>query len=162
MALFQKILTLRQRKIMVTDSISRLRHLCDIIPDVLRRVSSEEYAAKPVPDKWSKKEILGHLIDSATNNHQRFIRVQFEDIPAIWYDQDNWVKHSAHHRIPVEQLIAFWESYNRHLTVLLGQIPEEKLDRLCRMKDGSTVTLGFLIIDYVSHLEHHLRQLTDY
>ncbi|SFC75029.1 DinB superfamily protein [Parapedobacter composti] len=147
---------------MITDAVNRLRHLCHVLPAALHRISAHEYTAKPVPGKWSKKEILGHLIDSAANNHQRFVRVQFEEMPAIWYDQDQWVVYSAHQHTPVEQLIGFWESYNRYLAFLLEQIPEERLGRLCRMKDGRTVTLGFLIDDYVAHLEHHLRQLTDY
>jgi Protein of unknown function (DUF664). len=147
---------------MIADSINRLRYLCDTIPESLRSISEAAYTAKPVPNKSSKKEILGHLIDSATNNHQRFVRVQFEENPAIWYDQDRWVIYSAHQQTDVEQLITFWESYNRHLTFLLGQLPEERLGRPCRMKDGRTVTLVFLINDYVSHLEHHLKQLIDY
>lgn len=147
---------------MTSESIKRLRYLCDTIPESLRSISEAAYKAKPVPNKWSKKEILGHLIDSATNNHQRFVRVQFEESPPIWYDQEQWVIYSAHQQTDTEQLITFWESYNRHLAFLLEQLPEERLGRLCRMKDGRTVTLAFLITDYVSHLEHHLKQLIDY
>ncbi len=140
-------------------AIDKLIYLCDTVPDKLRRIDEAEFSAKPLPTKWSKKEILGHLIDSATNNHQRFIRARFEDNPLIWYDQDNWVRYSEYQRMPLQQLIGFWEHYNRHLLFLLGLIPDEGLGRLCTMKDGSRLTLGFLITDYVAHLEHHLRQL---
>lgn len=144
---------------MINTSIDRLRYLCDYVPARLREISEVEFAARPHPDKWSKKGILGHLIDSAANNHHRFVRVQFEDTPTIWYDQDNWVRLSRYDEWPADQLISFWASYNRHLGQLVERIPEASLSRHCRMKDGSTVTLEFLITDYVVHLEHHLHQL---
>ncbi|WP_257669810.1 DinB family protein [Parapedobacter tibetensis] len=144
---------------MINDAINRLEYLCDIIPQLLHEISEEEFSTKPSPEKWSKKEILGHLIDSATNNHQRFVRVQFEDCPSIWYDQDNWVAYSRHQQVPKEQLIAFWASYNRYLAILLSHIPNENLQCTCRMRDGGVVTLNFLIDDYVAHLEHHLGQM---
>lgn len=72
---------------MMSISVQRLQYLIDIIPEKLAGINEREFGLKPAVTKWSKKEMLGHLIDSATNNHQRFIRVQYENAPVIVYDQ---------------------------------------------------------------------------
>ncbi|WP_336518297.1 DinB family protein [Pollutibacter soli] len=147
---------------MIAETIDRLIYLCEFIPPLLLKIDRVQFSEKPSAKKWSRKEILGHLIDSATNNHQRFVRVQFENEPSIWYKQDQWVEFSYHQQIDTNQLISFWETYNRYLAVLLRTIPLEMLQRRCVMKDGSVVTLEFLVNDYVTHLEHHLRQIVEY
>jgi hypothetical protein len=139
-----------------------LSFLCEILPDKLRQLTEVELNARPQPDKWSKKEILGHLLDSAANNHHRFVRAQLEDTPTIFYDQDQWVRVQAYRHEDVTLLISFWEMYNRHLAHLINTIPSENLEKECRLKDGTRVTLAFLVTDYVQHLEHHLRQLVNY
>ena len=94
--------------IMTTSSHSRLLQLCDSIPGALSKISETKFNEKPAPGAWSKKEILGHLIDSATHNHQRFVRTQFEYIPKISYDGDQWVNHSHYQEMPSGHLIRFW------------------------------------------------------
>ena len=118
-------------------------------------------SSKPHLHKWSKKEIIGHLIDSAANNHQRFVRVQFENEPLISYDQEKWNEHAFYQRIDGEQIINFWTVYNKQLIELTRHIPEKSLQRQCRVKD-QVLTLEFLIQDYVEHMEHHLRQVVIY
>jgi hypothetical protein len=71
---------------LITQSLHRLHYLCRIIPPLLLVIDEQTFSHKPAPGKWSKKEIPGHLVDSANNNHQRFLRAQFEDVPAIFYD----------------------------------------------------------------------------
>lgn len=100
---------------MIQASIKRLQFLCETIPQLLLKIDEVEFSKKPAPNKWSKKEILGHLIDSAANNHQRFVRVQFEDVPLIRYDQDNWNKYSFHQQIAMKEVIAFWAAHNKYL-----------------------------------------------
>ena len=146
---------------MITAAIERLRDLCDIIPPLLVAMDKADLSFKQAPDKWSKKEIIGHLIDSAANNHQRFVRAQFEDKPVIVYDQNNWNHYSHHQQISSEQLIDFWTIYNRQLAALVSNIPEENLQRTC-ITGGKPLTLAFLFEDYVAHLEHHLRQIVAY
>jgi hypothetical protein len=69
---------------MMTKQVAdRLGHFCDMVPEKIKALDKENLKVKPGPGKWSRQEILGHLIDSAANNHQRFIRVQFEEAPAI-------------------------------------------------------------------------------
>ena len=147
---------------MIKSSIQRLKYLCDVIPDLLHNIPENEFTQKSSPEKWSKKEILGHLIDSATNNHQRFVRVQFEDIPTIIYDQVNWNASSRYNNIESSHLIEFWKLYNRHLLEIIRQIPDDFLNRKCDIGKDEPVTLHWLIDDYVRHIEHHLRQVVEY
>jgi hypothetical protein len=146
---------------MVDEAIKELNEIIEEYSELLKSVSDMKYSIKPSPDKWSKKEILGHLIDSATNNHQRFIRVQFENKPSIFYDQDKWVAHSHYNELPVKQLIRFWTLYNKQLLEIIKRIPAENLMRECKMRDGKQVTLELLVNDYITHLQHHLKQIFD-
>jgi hypothetical protein len=144
---------------MVDEAVKKLSEIIEEYSELLKSVSDMKYSLKSSPEKWSKKEILGHLIDSATNNHQRFIRVQFENNPSIFYDQDMWVAHSHYNELPAKQLVRFWTLYNKQLLEIIKRIPAENLMRECKMRDGKTVTLQFLVNDYVTHLQHHLKQI---
>ena len=147
---------------MITQSVQHLRFLCDTVPPLLRTVSEEAYSFKPSPEQWSKKEILGHLIDSAANNHQRFVRTQFEDIPRITYNQNLWNRFSYYSGMNTEQLIRFWELYNRQLAEILTYIPDEFLSRECNIGKEQNVTLEWIVQDYVRHLEHHVHQIVQF
>lgn len=144
---------------MPKEAIERLNFLCETIPNLLSGISETEFSYKPSIEKWSKKEILGHLIDSATNNHQRFVRAQFQDVPHIIYDQNNWNKFSFYQSMDSTHLINLWTVYNLHLVEIMKRIPAENLKRECQTE--SLVTIEWLIIDYVKHLEHHLKQLVN-
>ena len=143
----------------VAKSISILEEILTTIPHKLRSIPAEEFNKKPGPDKWSPQEIIGHLIDSATNNHHRFIRAQFEDRPQISYDQEKWNEHGYYNTMDGVELITFWESYNRRLSELIRRMPEDMLSRECRMSEGGLYSIGWLFDDYVRHLEHHLGQI---
>jgi hypothetical protein len=150
---------------MITSAIKRLEFLCNEIPSLLTKISESDFSVRPSPNKWSKKEILGHLIDSATNNHHRIVRGQFEDQPKINYDNHVWNKGNHYYEIPGSQLISFWTAYNKHLLEVIKRIPEEKLSN--KVQTGETgekdlMTLRFIIEDYVEHLEYHLRQIVRY
>lgn len=147
---------------MTSQIIKRLNLLITIIPDLFKEINDTDFSRKPSSGKWSSKEILGHLIDSATNNHQRFIRGQFENTPAIGYNQDEWNKHSHYNEINSGQLIDFWTAYNKHLLEIMKRIPPESLEKQCRSADVNTCTIAFLMEDYVAHLEHHLKQIVTY
>jgi hypothetical protein len=147
---------------MTNNSTSRLKVLLENIPSLLYKISEVEFSIKIRPDKWSKKETLGHLIDSATNNHQRFIRGQYEDIPTIFYDQNKWTELNYYQELENNHIIQLWTIYNRHLLEIIKRIPTKNLANECHVGNGKNVTLQFLIDDYVVHLEHHLRQIIKY
>lgn len=146
---------------MVEKAISRLNFIIDKVPNILTQISEEKMSEKPSPNKWSRKEILGHLVDSATNNHQRFIRGQFEDVPEISYDQNKWNEYSFYQQIDSKQIISFWTIYNKQLIEIIKRIPIENLRREIKFGEN-LLTIEFLIVDYVEHLEHHLKQIIDY
>ena len=147
---------------MINESIKRLQFLCDRIPDLLLELDQTTLSEKPSPGKWSKKEIIGHLIDSATNNHHRFVRGQYEELPTITYDQNKWNENNYYQHIDSSQIIAFWTAYNRQLLELIKRIPENKLGYKVNTGSDNSYTIEFLIHDYVQHLEHHLRQVVTY
>ena len=146
----------------VKTASERLHVLIQIVPDLLKKITESEFSMKPAPHQWSKKEILGHLIDSAANNHQRFIRIQYEHEPLIHYDQNQWNTHNHYDRRDSRELVDFWTLYNRHLYETIRFIPEENLLLNGTGRDGVKHPLSFYIVDYVGHLEHHLRQLISY
>ncbi len=139
-------------------AIDRLSNILVNAPKVLTQISEEKMAEKPDTSKWSKKEIMGHLIDSATNNHQRLVRGQFETIPEITYDQNNWNKYNCYQYIDSKQIISFWTIYNKQLIEIVKRIPTDNLERQVKIGDN-TLTIACLIIDYVAHVEHHLKQV---
>lgn len=139
---------------------SSLRQEVDAAEPRLRALAEARAASSPLPVKWSRKQILGHLIDSAANNHQRFVRVQAEsDLELPGYAQDFWVETQRYNDRAWQDLIELWCSYNRHLAHVIANIPESKGDAHCRIGGGPPVTLRYIALDYVGHLQHHLRQI---
>jgi hypothetical protein len=111
-------------------------------------------------DGWCAREIVGHLIDSACNNHRRFV-IGRDAPPRVFqgYNQDDWVQRQRYSQVPFRDLVALWSAYNRHLAHLIAVTPAEALANSGAGPDGDVVTLGFLMEDYVQHLRHHLDQL---
>jgi hypothetical protein len=144
---------------MIQESINRLTYICQTLPSLLASISDEEFNHKPLPNKWSKKEILGHLIDSATNNHHRFVRGQFETIPSISYEPNHWNACSFHAKQSTQHLITFWTIYNQQLLFLMQNMPADKLQNICNCGGQENHTLQFIINDYIRHLDHHLKQI---
>ena len=123
----------------------------------LQGISERDASDKPAPGKWSQKEELGHLIDSATNNHVRFVRASAEpNYRGPGYQQDTWVSAHGYHEMPWADLLDFWKRYNLFLARLVRRIPESALDHKCLVGESQPVTLQFLIEDYVLHMQHHL------
>jgi hypothetical protein len=126
----------------------------------LRDVSEERASLARAPGKWSAKEELGHLIDSAANNHIRFVRAAIDgEFRGPGYAQDDWVRLHDYSGIPWETIVNVWFQYNTLLARLVDRIPEERLDALCFIGTSPAVTLRFVIEDYVLHMQHHIDQL---
>ena len=128
--------------------------------EILRQVSEDQSEQPALRGGWSRKQLLGHLIDSASNNHQRFVRAAIDgEIVLPGYVQDEWVRVQAVQELSWELLLTLWASYNRLLAHVIGKLPEDKLSASCRIGDGAPVTLEFLVKDYLGHLKHHLEQI---
>ena len=122
-------------------------------------ISEEEWNIQESEGKWTKKEILGHLIDSATNNHQRIVRVQIENGLQFVYDQNNWVKLQNYKLESTEILIGLWYFYNLHLANIIQNLTEQDFKRELDVKKEKPISLEWLIKDYIRHLKHHLLQI---
>jgi hypothetical protein len=126
----------------------------------LKSIDSGKTELRPALGQWSLKEILGHLIDSASNNHQRFVRL-LEDGELAFppYAQENWVQLQAYHEADWNTLRMLWRTYNLHLAHLIRRVPAERLACCCTLGGQDSVTLKFLIEDYLAHLQLHLKQI---
>ena len=128
----------------------------------LLEVDEEVASAYPAPSKWSPKEIIGHLIDSAANNHHRFVRLQYEqplEFPA--YEQGEWVRLQNYQDRDWKELVILWATYNRHLLHVIRHVDPACLDRTWKVPDrtGELPNLRYLIEDYFDHMRHHLAQI---
>ena len=128
----------------------------------LRALTEAEVSAPRAGGKWSRKEILGHLIDSAANNHQRFVRAQMVDA-FQWpgYEQNEWVRVHGYRDQTWAELLGFWLALNSLVARVIELVPESKADTRCIIGAGEGVTLEWLIQDYVRHLRHHLTQIIE-
>jgi len=142
------------------DALEGFRSVIERATGKLAQISEAESSLIPAPGKWSRKQTLGHLIDSAANNHQRFVRAQLESpLHFPGYAQEQWVEAQNYQQESWGYLVGCWAGCNRHLLHVIAQIPAEKLTRLCVIGGSAPVTLEFLAKDYVRHLEHHLAQI---
>lgn len=135
--------------------------IVDRLEPELRGVSPVDAAQVPAPGKWSKKEILGHLIDSAANNHQKFVRGILADKTAEMpgYEQASWVVNQQYLYQDWTAIIALWAAYNRHLAHIIQNVDPSKLDNTLLISGQGPYTLSFVMSDYVEHLKHHLLQI---
>jgi len=126
----------------------------------LRGIDDSAASADRGAGKWVRKEILGHLIDSAANNQQRFVRAQSVD-PFVWpgYEQNAWVSIHRYRGRPWIDLVDLWAALNRHLAYAIEAVPASALERRCRIGDSEPVTLEWLMRDYLRHMRHHLTQI---
>ncbi len=141
-------------------------------PQLLQITESQSERPR-AEDQWSSKQIIGHLIDSAANNHARFVLGQLkDDLVFPGYEQDRWVASQHYQEASWSQLVELWRAYNLHLAHVMSYVPKEKLETPCTQHSLQTiafqtvdssapVTLEYLMKDYVVHLKHHLGQIFD-
>ena len=138
-----------------------------------RAADPDVAARRPAPGRWSAKELVGHLIDSASNNHQRFVRARWQDdLVFPGYAQDLWVDAQDYQSAPWDELITLWQEYNRHLARVMAGTPpavlfrdhaRHNLHEVAWRAVAATVpaTLDYFMSDYVGHLHHHLAQIRE-
>jgi hypothetical protein len=140
---------------------NELQQIVDNFSTKLRAISNEEFSSKPAANKWSKKEVIGHLIDSAQNNLRRFIVGQYDETSHILYDQDFWVMANGYQNMNQEEIIVLWRLINARIAAVLRNMPEENFRN--QLNTGRSTpelhSLEWLAADYVKHLKHHLNQV---
>jgi hypothetical protein len=138
----------------------KLISVIDAAEPRLRQVSEPESEKPVLSGGWSRKQVIGHLIDSASNNHQRFVRAaQQSSLDFPGYQQDENIRLQAPQQADWLLLISLWAAYNRYLAHIIARLPESKLETPCRIGSGAPVTLEFIATDYLRHLVHHLSQI---
>ncbi len=152
-------------------SAAELRAIVDRAEAALMAIDDEASRRPPAPGKWSPREVIGHLIDSASNNHRRFVMGQVqEDLEFPGYDQEVWVSIQWYRAAPWANLVTLWASFNRHLAFIIETTPDDVFARPRTRHnlpeigwhppaDGVPATLGHIIRDYIAHLRHHLGQI---
>ncbi len=150
-----------------TDTNLAMRQLAALIIHVKERyekMNADELLLYPAPGKWSRQEILGHLIDSAINNLKRFTDAQFSEQPyvIVSYRQNELVTVNHYRQLPLHHLLLLWQSLNQQIIFVVQQIP---LDILAykvqpQYNQTGTQTLAWLVCDYVEHMKHHLRAMS--
>jgi hypothetical protein len=150
--------------------LADFRETVDTSAARLRALSDAEAAVRPAPGKWSRKEIIGHLVDSATNNHGRFVRAQLQDdLVFDGYEQAEWVDVQRYQAREWAELVLLWQSLNHHIAHVMETAETDaltkprtrhNLDRLAwqPVSTAEPATLGYFMRDYVDHLKHHLQQ----
>ena len=153
------------------DDVTRLRHVIERATPRLEALSASQATRRAAPGKWSPAELIGHLIDSASNNHGRFVRAQFhDDLVFAGYDQDGWIAAQDYHASDWSELVTLWRVFNRHIAHVMAATPEairlrprprHNLDQIAwrTVPADQPTTLDYFMNDYVGHLEHHLVQL---
>ncbi len=146
------------------DTTASATHLLKAIDEVARRfagVDEARTAVRPAPGKWCAREVLGHLIDSACNNHRRFV-LAHDPAMTQWeaYQQDPWVSAQDYAGEPWSDLVVLWTAYNRHLARVMAITPAAIATREVLSADGAKqLSVAFMMDDYVTHVMHHLAQL---
>jgi len=142
------------------QALTKLRALIDEVPLRLRKLPPSHRDLKPSPTKWSPKEELGHLLDSAANNHQRIVRAQLEDKPKMpGYDGNAWVRLHKYQQRNWQEMIELWRALNQQLFAAAEVVPDPAWSRTCTIADSRPLTLKFVFEDYIEHMIHHLRHI---
>jgi hypothetical protein len=147
----------------MNQTIQELRQIVSEYSQKFNQLSEQEFSAKPLPHKWSKKEVLGHLIDSAQNNLRRFICGQYETKPPrITYETDFWVIANGYQAAEKNDVIVLWKLMNERICAALSSMPLANYSRQCdtgQQGQPQLHTLQELAVDYVRHMKHHVNQI---
>ena len=150
-----------------------LRRTVDRAAGELRAIPDARASVRPAPDVWSVKDIIGHLIDSASHNHQRFVRARWQDdLVFQGYQQDDFVAAQDYRSVPWDELVTLWQTYNHHVARVMALVPADvarrehrrhNLDQIAwqAVPADQPATLEYFMRDYVGHLKHHLRQAAE-
>jgi len=145
---------------MTAELAEQLMDAVDMIAQQLNRIAPAVAQRKPSPDRWSIQEVIGHLIDSAANNHQRIVRAQqAKAITFPQYDQRRWVEDQHYNQAMWSDLVELWRFYNIHLAHIIRHIPDNVLSVQCTIGAQEPVTLLTLIEDYLVHMQYHLEKI---
>lgn len=143
---------------------NELNEVVNLFFDKYKDLNDEIASDRPGEDTWTPKEIIGHLIDSASNNHQRFVRLQLVDelvFPGYAEDNTRWLQVQRYNEMNFSDLLLLWKQYNVLLANIIEKVDVSRLDNCWIKPDGDSKTLKDLMIDYVRHLKDHVRHFEE-
>jgi hypothetical protein len=146
----------------MNQNIADLLSIIELYSNRFEQISGNDFSAKPNPVKWSKQEVLGHLVDSAHNNLRRFIVTQYETSPPkITYDQDFWVSANDYQSMPKADLIQLWKLLNYRIAAVWKNLnTDQQLKQADTGKNEVSLrTIAWLAADYNKHMKHHINQI---
>jgi len=144
------------------DAATDLRSTLAAVLPRLRAIDEARASLPRGEGKWSPKEILGHLIDSAANNHQRFVRAQMaREIVLPGYEQERWVEGQGYQERPWSDIVVLWQALNLHLAHILERLPASARTTICRIGANPPLDLEVIVRDYLAHLRNHLNQVLE-
>lgn len=147
---------------MVKRIAKRLDEIASLARIELRKLDEPTVSKRRSPDGWTIRQVIGHLVDSASNNHHRFVLGQISPQPILLkYNQVEWVASQAYESSDWQRLVEFWWHYNQHLAQVIRHMPKDALSKSFVATNGDPATMQFLIDDYLDHLKHHLRKVAD-
>ena len=139
------------------QTAARLHEAIGEALQIFQAVDETRTTRTPPGGGWCARQVLGHLIDSACNNHRRFVLGQEADLARYdGYNQDDWVDRQRYDKVPWRDLVTLWAAYNRHLAHVMACVPDDAATREALGPEGRNVSLAFLMDDYVTHLRHHV------
>jgi DinB superfamily len=142
------------------EGLKLLQALLDHVPAQLEKITSAKAEIGSAPSQWSPKQELGHLLDSAANNHQRIVRAQLEDKPAMpGYDGERWVELHAYQQRHWTELINLWRALNGQLLAAARAVPDSAWSCTCTIAGSKPLTLKFVFEDSIEHMMHHLQHM---
>ena len=148
-----------------------LKNILELSEKKLKTLDEQQSSVKPLPNKWSAKEILGHLVDSSINNSVRFVTGQFKDNMIFsGYEHEKWVLAQDYQNAGWDFIISLWKMNNSQICRLINNMPEEiiykqhkehSLDQIAWKEIDKSVpaSMEYLINDYIGHMKHHLNQI---
>lgn len=154
------VVQLNKFSLLMKDIAQHLRETINFVLPLLQKITNAEAAVKPRPEKWSPKEILGHLIDSACNNQQKFVRtMQQPHLDFVGYRQDDWVALQKYNDANWLDIIEIWVAYNRQIAHIIENVDPSVWGHTISIEGSEPFTLQFIMTDYAEHLKHHVRQV---
>lgn len=140
------------------ETAALLTHIAHTTLPMLQTINHNEAAQPYAPGKWTRQQVLGHLIDSACNNQVKFVHTMAGDCSFTPYAQEHWVAIQRYDKASFAELVMLWYHYNLHMAHIIAHIPQAALQNNITI-GGQTYTLAFIADDYVAHLQHHLKQI---
>ncbi|MFK7821691.1 MAG: DinB family protein [Planctomycetaceae bacterium] len=143
-----------------SEIAAEIRALVSQFEPMMRELKDEDIRERPRPKKWARKEVLGHLVDSACNNQQKFVRMMQQphlDFPG--YAQDDWVDLQKWASADWNTMVTLWAAYNQHIAYIIENVEPQCLANTITIEGAGPFTLEFIMPDYVEHMKHHLRQI---